>query len=469
MPKDPLTKIYGGFDPLTPASEDYYVDCSDVRGGRAFPRRAFLRRCALELAQSQGFFRFIFSGHVGSGKSSELRQLASSLETLEPAHRFFPVMLDCSQYIEPYDVSASEILLATVAELAEQLKSKLKIRLEAPYFTKRLPELQDMFSQESNRNTELNLGSLKVALIKLRSAPQVRELLRDRLRIQLPTLLEEMERLFVDARSRIQKRGFKDFLLIIDNLDLVKRVERYESGDSSHRALFLESSTIFTDLPTHFVLTIPLTVARSHGQQLESRYGRPPFILPMIKVTDRNGDRYEHGRERLIEIIEKRLHPLTLSEVFEPEALDLCLTYSAGNLRSLIRFIREASLEGDLPVPSATVHRVLSACAANYDSAIPVHSWDHVARLGLPNCHKVDLQDTAVQKLIEQLAILEYVNGGEEVTPFRSLVPWYAVNPLVRELESFHDAIARVSVQLNPSSETPSLITRVKPPRASFR
>jgi hypothetical protein len=43
--------------------------------------------------------------------------------------------------------------------------------------------------------------------------------------------------------------------------------------------------------------------------------------------------------------------------------------------------------------------------------------------------------------MLENLNVLEYVNGGEENNPFEPIEPWYAVNPIVRELQKFKSAI----------------------------
>ena len=42
--------------------------------------------------------------------------------------------------------------------------------------------------------------------------------------------------------------------------------------------------------------------------------------------------------------------------------------------------------------------------------------------------------------MLENLSIMEYINGGNEDT-FAEAEPWYAVNPIVRELKKFKDAI----------------------------
>ncbi|HQR31973.1 MAG TPA: hypothetical protein PLK30_04480, partial [Blastocatellia bacterium] len=49
-------------------------------------------------------------------------------------------------------------------------------------------------------------------------------------------------------------------------------------------------------------------------------------------------------------------------------------------------------------------------------------------------------------KMLENLSIFEYLNGGSE-NEFEEATPWYAVNPIVRELRTFKEAVARLRAQ----------------------
>lgn len=129
--------LYNACDPLAPATAEYYVDCSAVRGSNAFSKQVIR-----ELALSRTPLQFLFSGHIGSGKSSELEHLRHTLEQ-PPAtgKRFFPVLLDAGEYLNDYDVAPSDILLSIVAEVAATLKRQLNIELKDNYFGRRLDEI----------------------------------------------------------------------------------------------------------------------------------------------------------------------------------------------------------------------------------------------------------------------------------------------------------------------------------------
>jgi len=52
--------------------------------------------------------------------------------------------------------------------------------------------------------------------------------------------------------------------------------------------------------------------------------------------------------------------------------------------------------------------------------------------------------------MLENLSVLEYINGGGD-DPFALAEPWYAVNPIVRELQRFKAASQAIKTEkLNP-------------------
>jgi hypothetical protein len=74
-----LKHIYNACDPFVPATEEDYYDCSEARGSGSLTLE-FQRHLGL----AEDYLSFLFSGHLGSGKSSELRNLERVLEADAP-------------------------------------------------------------------------------------------------------------------------------------------------------------------------------------------------------------------------------------------------------------------------------------------------------------------------------------------------------------------------------------------------
>ncbi|MDQ3258381.1 MAG: ATP-binding protein, partial [Acidobacteriota bacterium] len=75
---DVLKRIYNACNPYLPAPADYYYDCAEARGSSALAKE-FQRRLTL----ADNYVYFLFSGHIGCGKSSELLQLERMLTQAE--------------------------------------------------------------------------------------------------------------------------------------------------------------------------------------------------------------------------------------------------------------------------------------------------------------------------------------------------------------------------------------------------
>lgn len=120
---DLRAQLFNACDPLVPATVEYYVDCSAERGNDALAKEVLNK-----LGMTTSPLRFLFSGHIGSGKSSELEHLRNCLENPDTkGKRFFPILLDAGDYLNEYNVTPTDILLAIVAEVASTFKEKLGI------------------------------------------------------------------------------------------------------------------------------------------------------------------------------------------------------------------------------------------------------------------------------------------------------------------------------------------------------
>jgi hypothetical protein len=446
---DVLSDLYNACDPILPATPEFYVDATAVRGGNAFTR-SFLR----ELDRTDSYLRVLFSGHVGSGKSSELQHLRHKLELGEPApdrKRCFPVLLDAGEYLDEYDTTPTDILLAIVAELAATLKEKRGIELQDNYFVRRLNEIKQLCltDLEVSRG-ELPLSGAKVEIKLLKGAPGARERVRERLLPQMTTILTEINTVFDEARLKLKQRlaqeGARhdiDIVLILDNLEKIERIAGQEEGEASHRALFIERAPQLTNLNVHVVYTVPLVLVRACGPQLERVYGSAPFVLPMIKVEERGSHvPYTPGRICLRTILERRAGETPLAEIFEEEALDWLLTYSGGDVRELMSFVRRACNEVDTaPITLKAAQRALRPTIALYGTSIRAPEWSKLAQLELSPDQQIDNSDLHYQRMLRELIVMEYMDSDSEEDPFNPAVPWYAVNPIVRQLSPFKAAV----------------------------
>lgn len=439
---DTIKQIYNACDPWMPAPPEYYYDCFVARGGSALTQE-FQRHLAL----ADDYLSFLFSGHLGCGKSSELNHLARALENAySPYGCYFPVLLNVSEYLDDYDVAPVDILLAIVTEVASTLRSELGVELKDNYFIQRLNEVKDYFLSDVEINQgEIELLGAKLQVQRLKKDPTARQKVRAVLEPKMTTMLEEINTVFDEARLAVRRasegltRKYKDIVIIVDSLERIRKITGISEGLASLRELFIERYTQLTGMKAHFIYTIPLRLVRSpDGPALELRYG-PLFVLPMIKIRERGTNRpYRAGVDSLKAILQKRIGEHRLEDVFTAEALDFFITYSGGNVRSLMTFVQNAcTYTTKLPIPIEAAHKAIQSTVRTYSSAIPENHWEKLAALDRSSDQKIPNNDGDYLIMLENLSVLEYINGDGGGNPFASAEPWYAVNPIVRELQKF--------------------------------
>jgi len=451
MHEDLLKKLYNACDPMRPATLDYYTDCIDGRGDSALTRDVLAK---LKLAGEEKYLCYLFSGHIGCGKSSELQHLRNTLLNAEGLERrYFPVLLDVSEYLDDYDVAPIDILLAIVTELASSLRTQLNIDLKDNYFEKRLQEVKDYFLSDAEINEGVvPLLGAKIKIQRLKRAPEARKKVREALFPHMSTMVEEINTVFDEARVALKKyqppageKRFDDLLLILDSLERIQRIDGMEEGLPSQRELFLERYFLLTGMAAHVIYTVPLRLIRSKfGPQLISRYGQL-FVLPMVKVFLRGTcERYERGWHCIDALLKKRIGAEhSLAEVFTEEARVFLIHNSGGHIRNLMTFIQNACSNTDgLPIPLSAVHKAIGQTVRTYSTGIEEAHWAKLVALERSLDQQIPGGDDDYLAMLENMSILEYINGGSE-DPFDSYEPWYAVNPIVRELRKFKEVNAK--------------------------
>ena len=165
----------------------------------------------------------------------------------------------------------------------------------------------------------------------------------------------------------------------------------------------------------------------------------------MVKIFRRD-DRdqpFEKGIESLKTILQIRLGEIKLEDAFEPNALD-SLKYCGSSIRYLMSFVRKATTyTDDLPLTLSDAKNAIKQTVQVFSVAIPEKHWELLAKLDLSKDQRFPNDDEDYRKMLENLSVFEYINGGDEDI-FEEVVPWYAVNPIVRELRQFKEARERI-------------------------
>ncbi len=443
---DLLKHIYNACDPIKPATAEYYLDCSAARGSSAL-----VQEFRYQLRRAEDQLCFLFSGHIGCGKSSELEALKSELSKPTATPRYFPVLLNVAEYLDDYDVAPSDIMLAIVTELAAAMQNELGQALQEGFLHKRVRQFferltSDIAVSDVQLSQKIMGTDIKGKVTLLKRDPGAREKVREAYLPHLGSLVSEINEAFDEARLRLKQwrppageQPYDDIVVLVDNLEKIQRIKGMEAGLPSQRELFVERYAQLTGMKAHLVYTAPLRLVRSaDGPKLTQRYG-PLFVLPMVKVIERSTRKlFAPGRDCLRAMLQKRIGNTALEKVFAPEALDLLLTYSGGHVRNLMTFVQNASAyTEELPIALDAARRARSQSVRTYSTSIPESHWKKLVKLDQSHDQQIPGGDDEYLLMLENLSVLEYINGGDSADASARDEPWYAVNPIVRELQKF--------------------------------
>jgi energy-coupling factor transporter ATP-binding protein EcfA2 len=428
----PVTTVDAAFKTCNPveslaADDERYVDFSAARGDDGMAAslcRRRIERSDVPLVQ-------LLAGHRGCGKSTELRQLQQALIN----SGFVVALVDAETDIDIEDTEPVDILLSFIRGLEDSLREQ-KIKLDQKtleslhkWFAETVVEetARASFELEVKSEAELKGGipffaSLMTKLTgMIKRGTDSKTTVRQKLEPRLSQLLDRGALLFQKARDKVRKQGKRDLVLIVDGLDRISLKEK-PNGLTSHEWLFIERGELFKGFGCHIVLTVPISLMFSARSANLSAVFPDHQVLPMIKINNRDGSRYEQGRALLEMALSRRVD---LKQVFEDGVVDLLIETSGGHPRQLMLLVRYAiDFVDENPVTMKAAKQAVRKLMHDYDRSVPRDHWPLLAEVART---KAVQNDGDHQLMLYNLSVLEYQNDAR----------WCDVNPSVRDLPQF--------------------------------
>ena len=376
--------------------------------------------------------KFLFVGHTGCGKSTELSRLVSLIAA--PAgddhllrDSLLPIQYSVSEVVGLYNIEFVDIALSIVVGVYRAMEALGHTVDDTP-----ARRVYDWLYQDEQKTRTTSKGAagqvgadlglpglIKLIDVRLKGEGEVREEIRTRVKKYIPELIH----LINGVMREVTEITGKSILLIIDDLDKIMPLE-------SALAVFREHAKSLASFECFAIYTAPISLlydpASKHiGQYLEVRY------MPMFKVRNKEGQRESPvgtDVETLREIIYRRVHPSLFEEGVVDEAIDL----TGGILRELIRIVRGCCVycqEWDIGQVTRTVLDKQKNLLKSEYYRMLVHEDYQMLRRVRRTKSRADVN----MKHLESLCVLYYPNGKG----------WFDVHPIVRELlEEWEDEVA---------------------------
>jgi hypothetical protein len=384
----------------------------------------------------------LFTGHIGCGKSTELRKLQDDLE-----HQGFHVVyLDSSEDLVMTDVDISDILLTVARQISKSLTAA-KIKLNPTGFQGLLQKTWSVLQSDVSVSGEVNTpvgkfggsttGEVSADLLgigkfsaKFKGNPDARARLRQYLEPQTDNILELINKeLLEPANKALQERGQKGIVAIVDSLDRLENTKERNQAEY----IFVTRFTPLRRIKCHMVYTIPLVLNFSNSiATLSDRFGGAPKVLPMVRVKNRDNQLHEEGIHLLRDMVLARAFPdlpseeraQYLDQVFEnQETCDRLCTVSGGHVRNLLVLLYGCLQKQDPPIDRDTLEEVIATQRDSLVRAITASEWELLKQV---RDTKTVAGEEGCQTLLRSLFVFEYLD---------ELGTWSGLNPILAEAE----------------------------------
>jgi hypothetical protein len=413
------------YEEALPDGDPRYVDSQEARGSeKTFTRLA--RKFGWDPASDVFFAPYekhiLFFGHIGIGKTTELRRYAGQLNA---SRRFYVVEVDVLAKLDRNNLQYTEVLMAMAETLLERLHGDgFDLGAEA------LEPLQRWFGNvvETQATTKELSAELKTVaeggggipgLIKLlatftaafKTGSSQKSEWRREIRNDFTTLAQAFNTLIRRAEAQLLREARAERLLfLIDGTDKMR-------GEDTQQ-FFVQDAEQLLAIATQVIYTAPLHLKYDGrlGGKLDA-----DIVLPMMKLYERDGRRFEAGWKTMRQLLLLRADGCLFASDAE---VDRLVEFSGGHPRELLRLLKLCCELAEDRIDASVVQTAIEKLAADYRYFLK--PADYVLLKTIDSNPADGGNDEQAQQLLHRLALLQYNDGT-----------WRRSHPVVRTLEGY--------------------------------
>ena len=334
-------------EPLDGSKDPRWVDTGEARG--KYNLRPLYRALGVEGAESPSPLRlrnppargyYLFCGHRGCGKSTELRRIRNDLHAPDV---YYVAFADAAQDLDPNNLRYQDVLLHMAATLTKWLEDD-GVAIDQVH----LERLQSWFDQRVQEQAEIEeltrqvkagvqvaaglpyLGKLLAEIsTAFKTNSTHKEVLRRTLKNYFSDFAEAFNHLIAAAEDALCEGGKGSrILFMIDGTDRL-------SEEDAH-AFFITDVHQLQQVNALFVYCAPIHLIYEAAAIKQNFSG--VFRLPMIKIQNTGDSADEAGRRAMRTLLYKRAAP----ELFDDGVADYLIEQSGGHPRDLLRLLQQA-------------------------------------------------------------------------------------------------------------------------------
>ncbi len=425
------------YEEALPYGDSRYVETEEARGSEQT-----LTRLARKFGwdpKRDAFFapndkHVLFFGHIGSGKTTELRRY---MGRFNDSKRFYVVEVDVLAKLDRNNLQYTEVLMAMAESLLERLKAdafdvgEAELQPLREWFAPAVRTRSETNELNAELKTGLEAGGGIPGLLKLlvnftttfRTGASHKTEWRQEIRNRFTTLIQAFNGLIRSAEGRLRAAGRAErVLFLIDGTDKMR-------GEDTQRFFVLDAEQLLA-IQTLALYTAPLHLKYdgSLGGKLDA-----DIVLPMIKLQTKDGERWEPGWTALREMLLRRADRSLFEDGTAGDVqIERLIEHCGGHPRELLRLLKLCCEVADERIDGTVVDRAVAQLASEYRRFLKPEDYALLAAIDADPIHGGN--DARAQELLYRLALLEYNDGG-----------WRRSHPVVRTLDGYQQAVQRLA------------------------
>jgi GTPase SAR1 family protein len=372
---------------------------------------------------------WLFVGHKGCGKSTELNRLKKRLED-DGQH---VVVIKCATESDLPNLTYWDLLILIAKGLLD-IANDIHCDLDK----NRLNSINDFWKDIEIVSTEVKATSESMEVGAGLSTPKFlngfvdlflkikgelkyndenRKTIREKVERRLSTWIGYIE--YVADAISVNSREHKP-VIIFEDLDKMNPKNAWE--------IFFNYASTLSQMPFPVIYTFPI------GLTYDPRYALLDSCfntetLPMIKIKNIDGETFDEGIESIRKVVKKRAD----LNLFEPEALTLLIEKTGGSLRDLFKLITDASRRAQkresIRIELEDAERVIVRLKSDLTRRIERRNYAFLGEIY--NGHKTKIEDKEMLlEMMQASAVLEY--NGER---------WHDLHPLIADFLKEEDLV----------------------------
>jgi len=364
--------------------EDFYVNIDPVRGVNILSTLQQLLDNPLN-----PYTKLLFSGFLGSGKTTELINLAHLLQG-----KYHVIIFSALKRLNTTDITIESLLFEIFEDVLHFISSYNMVDPANNDLKRIISKISDLCSisppffgtkNEDNkfRSSPENIQPLKRffsnAKLEKRTGPS---------NITINDLIIECNKIFNDIKISTGK----EIIILIDDLDKLPISKSLE--------IYISNASLLKKFQCKMVLTIPFLMFFSQNLPEIENIFVSGEIVPMIITKDKDNKAFPPGINKMIEILERRID----LSLFENQCYTQAIKYSGGAIRDFFRIVQRA----------AVIENTEMITEESMQKSIGYHKSIFASRIQ-------ESSDEPYIKIQEYLEILIDIYNGNHLNPQKNL------------------------------------------------